>query len=93
MTMHGCVGSSAVNGTNGTLADFRSYMADADSPALGGSNPKYLGSAARDAFGYTHSTYATDAGTYGELDSVSIGYSESLKTQLNIFALEVYRHA
>ena len=93
MQAHGCVSSSAINGTNGTLSDFRNFMADSNSAADGGTNPSYLGSATRDAFGYTHTTYTTDAGTYGEIDSVSIGYSEALLTQLRIYALEVYRLA
>jgi hypothetical protein len=89
----GHIMSSTANGSNGTLLDFRQFMANALDVNAGGALPTYLGQQTKKAFSYNHTTYATDAGTYGELDSITVGYSESLLSQLNIFALEVYRHA
>jgi hypothetical protein len=85
---------SSLNNVDHTLAQFRAAMATAGSlPSSGNSSLTVGGSTIGGAGSTSFANYPTNAGTYGELVAPHIGWNKGLINFLNIFAIEVYRHA
>ena len=77
-----------------TLAEFREAMATFTAPPSGGNVSLTVGGKQLSGLGTTQFTgHDTNAATYGDINSAHIGWNKGLINFLNIFAIEVYRHA